>query len=99
LHWSAHITTDLPAERAVQSLVAVLEGRTETIHSASLETKCNFIATEGAPRMELKTHWENQDSFVCEQHGQGRGWRHMETTTTKKDDRAEAVIVSSNKGV
>ena len=75
--WSKYVEVDEVAEQALGSLVPLIEGRSEQLHSVSMEMKCRLLTPDPAPRMELTTSWEQKDAFSAEQYGDGRMWRHQ----------------------
>lgn len=76
--WSRYFRDeDLPA-KAVQTLIPVLEGKTDQFHSLVQTPTCKLSRLEPLPRLELESHWKVLDAFGRESFGQGYIWRHLD---------------------
>ncbi len=76
VQWSRNLEVEEIAQQAVDSLVPVLEGKSEQLKSTTLEMSCKFVPQPPRGLMELTTRWEAKDAFTVYRLGSGHGWRH-----------------------
>lgn len=77
IEWSRVVEVEEIADRAVNTLIPVVEGQTEQLRTVSLEMSCRFIPSGGTARMELSCEWESRDAFLVERYGNGMISRHL----------------------
>lgn len=84
--WSQHMDAEHIAQRAVGSLIPVLEGRTDEFPSVSWEADCKLIRSGDSARMELRWEWERMETFFVERYGNRVDWRRRDSTIAPAEE-------------
>ncbi|NUN92190.1 MAG: GntR family transcriptional regulator [Verrucomicrobiae bacterium] len=89
VQWSQFLEAEEIGRRAVCALVDVLEGRSPSLRTVSIETRCALVPIPPTARMELKCEWKPVDAFAMERHGHGGYWRRLEKEEGGRDALSE----------